>query len=78
MAIEAPAVSQMRDESSAAWVENASQPAFHSQPGEMDEPAWEAIEISERYGSLKERTAILLLAEAFFRASRNALLMLSG
>jgi hypothetical protein len=32
---------------------------------------WQAIELSEKYGSLWERAAILLLAEAFFRANEN-------
>src|SRR5262249_4039338 len=32
---------------------------------------WHAIELSDRYGSLEERTSILLLADAFFRANRE-------
>src|SRR5262249_34872716 len=32
---------------------------------------WLAIELSDRYGSLEERTSILLLADAFFKANRE-------
>jgi len=32
---------------------------------------WWAVELSEKYGSLRERAAILLLAEAFFAANEN-------
>ena len=33
------------------------------------ETVWQAIEDSEKYGNLEERTAILLLADAFLRAN---------
>ena len=32
---------------------------------------WHAIEFSDRYGSLEERTSILLLADVFFKAKRE-------
>ena len=32
---------------------------------------WHAIELSDRFGSLQERTSILLLADAFFKANRE-------
>jgi hypothetical protein len=35
------------------------------------ETLWEAIEVSERFGYLRERTAILLLADAYFRAKEH-------
>jgi CheY-like chemotaxis protein len=33
-----------------------------------DDDAWYVLELSEKYGTLRERTAILVLAEAFFSA----------
>src|SRR5262249_38144154 len=32
---------------------------------------WYAIELSDRYGSLLERTSILLLADVFYKANRD-------
>jgi hypothetical protein len=32
---------------------------------------WHAIELSDRYGSLEEKTSILFLADAFFKAKRE-------
>jgi hypothetical protein len=49
----------------------APEPAFHSQPGEIDEVAWEAIEISERLGQPERTNGNPPAAEAFFRASKN-------
>ena len=33
---------------------------------------WEVIELSKKYGGVNERIAILMLAEAFFRANQES------
>ena len=49
-----------------AWNE-----ALRLHPWARFDANWRAIELSEKYGSLRERAAILLLAEAFFAANEN-------
>src|SRR5262249_48277507 len=49
-----------------AWNE-----AVRLEPWTRVDANWQAIELSETYGSLRERAAILLLAEAFLRANEN-------
>jgi len=55
-----------------ARVERPLEQTRHLQPRASVDSAWHAIEVSERYGTLRERTAILLLAEAFFRANHQS------
>jgi hypothetical protein len=50
---------------------DASKEALRLRPWARVDANWQAIELSEKYGSLGERAAILLLAEAFFRANEN-------
>src|SRR5262249_19180067 len=45
--------------------------ALQLQPTIRPSAFWHAIELSDRYGSLEERTSILLLADAFFKANRE-------
>src|SRR5262249_7418245 len=49
-----------------AWNE-----ALRLQPWAQAGANWQAIELSEKYSSLRERAAILLVAEAFFAANEN-------
>jgi hypothetical protein len=50
---------------------DASKEALRLRPWARVDANWQAIELSEKYGSVRERAAILLLAEAFFRANEN-------
>jgi hypothetical protein len=45
--------------------------ASRSRRRNPDGAIWQMIEASERYGTLKERTAILLLASAFMSANEK-------
>ena len=48
------------------------EPTLESNQEPRIDAAREAIEFSKKYGTLKQRMAILMLAEAFFRASQES------
>ena len=62
----------MQHEALTARVERALEQPRHLQPRASVDSAWHAIEVSEQYGTLRERTTILLLVEAFFRANQQS------
>ncbi len=43
----------------------------HLQPSAQVDALWHAIGLSETYGALRERMALLMLADAFFRANER-------